>query len=262
MGKKNYPDYTYLYRLAIKAGGIITKNFGKVKNKTKKDGTPLTIVDTAINELVVSSISRDFPHVSIIAEEGNYEVNNAEYRVFCDPLDGTIPFCLGIPISTFCISVLKDNAPLIAFIFDPFCNRIWHAIKGEGSFLNGKRVKVSQCGQISGSNLCMIWWRNSRYNLSAVCAKIMEAKGNWMNPSTIAIFGGLVASGNLDATIFPAQKGWETAAMQVIIEEAGGKVTDIFGKKLSYGPKGEIKGHITSNGLIHDELVALVQSCQ
>jgi len=66
----------------------------------------------------------------------------------------------------------------------------------------------------------------------------------------------------LDATIFPGQDGWETAAMQVIIEEAGGKVTDIYGNKMVYGPKSEISGHIASNGLIHDKLVALVQSCQ
>lgn len=262
MRKKDYPDHPYLYELAIKAGEIIIKNFGNVKSETKKDGTPLTIADIAINELVVDSISRDFPDVSIISEEGNHEIGNVEYRVFCDPLDGTIPFCLGLPISTFCISVLKGNAPLIAFIYDPFCKRMWHAIKGKGSFLNGKKVKVSQFDQISGSNLCMIWWRNSRYNLNAVCAKLMEAKGNWINPASIAYPGGLVASGNLDGTIFPGQKGWETTAMHLIIEEAGGKVTDIFGKKMSYGPKGEINGHITSNGLIHDKLVALVQSCQ
>jgi len=72
----------------------------------------------------------------------------------------------------------------------------------------------------------------------------------------------LLASGRLEATIFPGQMGWETAAMQVIIEQAGGKVTDIFGKKISYGSKGEINGHITSNGFLHDKLVALVQSCQ
>lgn len=262
MRKKDYPDRPYLCKLAIKAGEIITKNFCKVKSKRKEDGTIVTIADIAINKLVVDFISRDFPDVSIISEEGDCEVNNAEYRVFCDPLDGTIPFCLGLPISTFCISVLKDNTPLIAFIYDPFCKRMWHAVRGEGSFLNGKRVKVSQFDQISGSNICITWWKGSLYNIGQVSAELTEAGATWIEPKAIALFGGLLASGSLEATICPSQRGWETAAMHLIIEEAGGKVTDIFGEKLSYGPKGKIKGHIASNGLIHDKLVEIVASCQ
>lgn len=262
MKKTHYPDFKYLHGLALQAGRIMLKSFRRVEATLKSDGTLVTKADREINKLVIESISRDFPHINIISEENSHKVSNAEYTVLCDPIDGTIPFCFGVPISSFCISVIKENMPLVGLIYDPFCKRIWHAVRNKGSFVNSQPIRVSQRDQICDSNLCMTWWRRSPYNLNAVCAKIMEAEGDWINPNSIAYFGGLVASGNLDATIFPGQKGWETAAMQVIIEEAGGKVTDIYGNKMAYGSKGEIKGHITSNGLIHDKLVALVQSCQ
>ena len=90
----------------------------------------------------------------------------------------------------------------------------------------------------------------------------MDAGAKWMNFASVAVFGGLIASGQIEASIFPGQKAWETGAMQVIVEEAGGKVTDIYGKPMRYGPNGEIEGHIVSNGWIHDELVEIVRECQ
>ncbi|MES2214332.1 MAG: inositol monophosphatase [Patescibacteria group bacterium] len=266
---KSYPDVTYLQGLALRAGSIIKQNFclGMVR-QTKDDDTPLTVTDTEINQLVVDSIRNDYPHVRVIGEEGNYDVEEAEYTVLCDPVDGTIPFCRGTPISTFVISVMKEHQPLAAMIYDPFMDRLWHATHGSGAFLmtNGgmstRRILVSTHNTLRRSNICMVWWKGSPFNLHAAAQKLMDAGSTWGNPLTIAYYGGLLASGEQDATIFPGLKGWETAAMQLIAEEAGGKATDIHGDTLRYGPQGEIEGHIISNGLIHDELVELVASCQ
>jgi fructose-1,6-bisphosphatase/inositol monophosphatase family enzyme len=262
MKRERYPKLDYLRKLAFVAGKIITDNFGKVKSETKKDGTPLTVADTSINDLVIDNIYRDFPEVSIISEEGNHEVSSARYRVICDPLDGTIPFVMGLPISSFCISVLEGNTPLIGVIYDPFCKRMWHAIQGKGSFLNEEKIQVSQCSQVNDSQICLTWWKNSSYNMAKVCARLIEASATWINPLSGACLGGLIASGTLDGVIFPGQMGWETAAMQVIVEEAGGKVTDIYGNKMVYGSKGEIQGHIISNGFLHEKLVEIVAKCQ
>jgi len=262
METKKRLDISYLGFLAIEAGKIITKNFRKVDKTLKDDGTPVTIVDEAINKLVVDSISRDFPDVSIVSEEGNREVSGAELRIFCDPLDGTFPFCLGLPVSTFCISVLEENTPLMGLIYDPFFNRVWSAVRGEGAFLHGNKIRVSQCDQIDDSQFCLIWWKGSQYNLGRVNDKLLDAGGVSINPLSVAIFGGLIGQGLADGSIFSGNKGLETAAMQVIVEEAGGKVTDIHGNKMVYGPKGEIEGHIVSNSFLHNQLVEIVASCQ
>ncbi len=284
-----YPDARYLSVLASRCGEIMLKNFQLgMKKEWKSDETPLTASDEDINKLVLAGIGLSHPKVRVIGEEGSNDVTDAEYTVLCDPVDGTIPFCLGIPVSAFCISVIKGNEPLVAVIYDPFQKRMWVAEKGKGCQLHtgldcdiaeespdpsyapsndwfpclmgsGKPVTVSKHPTVHRSNICMVWWKGSDYELHDVCKGLMDAGAKWMNPCSIAYFGGLVASGELQATIFPGKNGWETAAMQLIVEEAGGKVTDIYGKPMQYGPKGEIRGHIISNGLIHDELVAIVK---
>ncbi len=258
-----YPDTSYLRQIAVYAGGVMRDNFQLgMKRENKADNTPLTETDTAINRYVCQKMERDFPHVRVIGEEESLDVPDAEYTLLCDPVDGTIPFCRGTPISSFVISVIKGNEPLAAVIYDPFMDRMWHSTKGQGTFMNNQRAHVSTHDTVHRSNICMVWWNKAPFNLHAVAAKLMGASAIVGNPLSIAYFGGLLASGEQDATIFPGTKGWETAAMQLIAEEAGGKVTDIHGNPMVYGPNGEIEGHIISNGLIHDDLVEIVSSCQ
>ncbi|MSR88007.1 MAG: inositol monophosphatase [Candidatus Zambryskibacteria bacterium] len=232
----------------------------------KDDGTPLTETDTAINTLVLESIVNDYPHVAVLGEEGDQHVDGAEYRIVCDPVDGTIPFSRGLPISTFCISVLRGDEPLVALIHDPFMNRTWTAVKGNGAVLTDSNgvwlMKVSAHGGLRRSNISLIWWAKADYNLSLVATKLMDEGVLWGNYLSVAIFGGLVGSGEYDASIFPGRHSLETPAMQLIVEEAGGRATDIHGNTLHYGPKGETDGHIISNGLIHDQLVEIVHLCR
>lgn len=263
LNKNHYPTTSYLSWLAHNAGSIILKNFTLgMRRSDKEDKTPVTISDTDINSMVLSNVCKNFPHIHIIGEEGNREVADAEYTVICDPVDGTIPFSRGIPISTFVISVLKNLQPIAAVIYDPFQKRMWTAERGLGTFLNGKPAQVSQHGSLDRAHICMVWWGGAEYNLNDVCGKLMERHAQVMNPLGIAYHGGLLASGECDATIFPSRKGLETAAMQLIAEEADGKVTDIHGRPMKYGPQGEIEGHVISNGLVHDEILEIIASCQ
>ncbi len=232
----------------------------------KEDDTPLTQADTAINQLVIDSLRRDFPHICVIGEEGCGDIREAEYTIYCDPVDGTIPFSLGMPISAFCISVVWNGCAISGLIHDPFQKRTWHAETGRGAFIRRSygdtAVKVSQRSSLKSSNVCLLWWRNAPYNLHTFSQKLMDVGGKWMNPLSIAYFGGLVASGEFDATVFPGQKPWETSAMQVIVEEAGGTATDIHGFPLRYKGEDVVEGHIISNGLIHSDLVELIADCQ
>lgn len=272
MGTRGYPELIWLKSLALQAGGLIRAGFFNPTGfKLKSDGTPVTKTDEAVNELVLQSFADHFPWIDLISEEGSRRVHGAKFRAFCDPIDGTIPFAHGLPISTFCLSILVGHQPIAAVIHDPFTNSTWCAGKGEGlhswheipfeGIRSGVSCQLSPCRTISGANAAILWWRNSPYRVHEICARFMAAGGSWINPASIAIFGGLIADGRYDASIFPGQHGWETAAMQLIVEEAGGKATDIYGRPLEYGPDGEIQGHIISNGQesLHSELVSLVQ---
>jgi len=265
----HYPDISYLSQLAFRAGALMRRNLrAGMPYEVKGDGSPVTETDNAINRIVLESVSRDFPHIRVIAEEGCYEVEGAEYTLLSDPLDGTIPFRHGLPISTFVAALLRGTTPLLAVIYDPFMERMWSATAGGGTFLNGaatrhrKRVRVNDRNTLRGASVAVFGWKSDPFNMNAARGKLEDAGAIVGNPQSVAILGGLLASGVYDAIVFPGRHGWETAAMHLIAEEAGGKVTDIHGGTMCYGPNCEINGHIITNGRIHDEIVQIVASCQ
>jgi myo-inositol-1(or 4)-monophosphatase len=267
---KAYPSAEYLVGLALKAGRIIKKHFGLgMPSEIKTDGSPVTEADTAINRFVIKAIRHDFPHVRVIGEEASRDVDGAEYTLYCDPVDGTIPYSLGIPASTFVVSVTRKHEPLTAVIYDPFLGRMWVATKGVGAHLivgsNKYPAKVSSHANLKCAHVGYSWRKDSPYHMHQVVPKLVEAEVVCSSLRSIAYYGGLIASGMVEAHIFPGRSMLETAAMQLIVSEAGGRVTNILGHPMRYeacGEAGVIKGHVVSNGLIHDELVSLILSCQ
>ncbi len=258
-----HPDQSTLQTLARKAGQIIRTNLRIDADRTwKADESPVTVTDTHINAMVLKALRKKFPHISIIGEEGSDALEDAEYSVLCDPVDGTIPFTLGIPVSTFCILVLRNGIPIEAVIYDPFLKRMWHATRGQGAFLNGKPIRVSEHTDLRRAHLSVMWWEGAQYNLHTACQKILAAGAQCINLLSVAYGGGLIATGGLTGSIFPGQNAWETAAMQLLVEEAGGRATDIHGNPLKYTPGTAVPGHIISNGRIHDEVVRIVESCR
>ena len=258
IGDNAVPSLSYLFNLANKAGSMILENFFK-KGTTewKEDGTPVTETDKKINDLVLESFSMDFYKISVCAEEESVDVLRSNVKVICDPLDGTSAFLSGVPVSTFCLAIIFFDVPFRAVIYDPFLSRMWCAEKNKGTFLNGERISVSTHATLKKSMVCVVYWNNAPYKLDLVSNEIIRRGAIWSSPGSIAYFGALVASGQFHATIFPGSKPLETAAMQLIAEEAGGRATDIFGKPLRYD-KGNISGHVISNGRIHDELIEIV----
>lgn len=266
------PDVVYLHGLANKVGRIIRKYFLLENEREWKAGdgpqfgsneTAMTVADKEVNQMVLEAIVRDFPQVNAIGEEGSHEVLGAEYTVTWDPIDGTHAFMVGSAVASFCITLLRGNTPLVAVIHDPLCftPRTWQAERGNGAWLNGRRIKVSKHACWERSQVCMVWWGGCRYNMHQVAEKLMNQGVTVQNPVSLAYFGGLVASGQLEATLFPGRNMWEAAAMQCVVEEAGGRVTNIHGQPIRYDT-GDIEGCIVSNGVLHDELVRMVQECQ
>lgn len=253
----------FLVWLTTKVGPMIIEGFdGRLKKESewKDDNTPVTSTDKAVNDFVLNAFAEQYPEVSVIAEEGSREVPGADWLVYCDPIDGTFPFATGVPISTFCISALYKGEPRFAVIYDPFMKRMFTVEKGKGAYLDGKSIFVSEKEKLDvQSHVHIIWWKNAYKDLAPVCNQLSKQGVPWMNFCSIAIVGGLIASGQFEASIFPGNKVWETAAMSLLVEEAGGKCTDLEGHPIDYLKNGEMKGHIISNGLVHDELVEMIR---
>lgn len=252
---KNYKRFAT--RLAEQAGKIIRKNFILgMEKKWKADNTPLVETDLIVNQLVLDSVKRTFPNHSILSEEGDDFSEGDNYVWVCDPLDGTIPFSHGIPVCAFSLALVHKGKSILGVVYDPFMKRMFVAEKNNGAFLNGEKIAVSPKDSFKHSLLSVVHWNAAPFDFSRL-AVVLKNEGARISNFSIAYAGALVAAGEFVATIFPGDQPNDSAAVKVLVEEAGGKMTDIFGNEQRYDRP--INGHIASNGILHKKLLALVR---
>ncbi len=248
-------ELQFAKELARQAGEIILKYFQRDLNqRIKEDKTIVTIADDEINELVINEVRKNYPDYGVFGEEKSMD-RTSDLMWLCDPLDGTIPYAKGLPVAVFSLALVKKGIPQLGVVYDPFTDRLYTAIKGKGAFLNGEKIAVSS-HLVEGATVDVEWWPTAEYELGSVMYKFSKdfsafpyCIGSVINASC------LVASGKYDACVFAGTKGKtvDIAAVKVIVEEAGGKVTDLFGNQQKYFK--DINGAIISNGIIHDEIL-------
>lgn len=254
--KKEYLDFAK--SLAYEAGNIMRRHFLTTETTWKTDKTPLTQADTEINDLVVKRINEIYPSHSVLGEEKS-DVKDSTYTWVCDPVDGTMPYSHGLPISTFSLALCENGAPEVGVAYDPFMNRLFYASTGNGAFCNEDKLTVNKnvlehallyLGAFPSKNGLL----DVEYNMQKY---VQAAGGNVMDIWSTVLPSCLVASGHFEAAILNLPYPHDAAAVKVIVEEAGGKVTDLFGNDQRYD--GPTKGYIASNGVIHDELVQMIK---
>jgi len=222
----------------------------------KEDNTPITIADRKINQMVLDKIREKYPTHSIIAEEGSFMVKESSDVWVCDPIDGTTPFSHGYPLFTFAIAFVKDGEVLMGVIYDPSNNRLASAIKGKGAFLNDKKISVSSETKISKKSIIDV---NADFELLSFRENLVKNTDCYATVFYSAAFASLlVATGNFLAEVFEYNNPWDGAASKIIVEEAGGKVTDLQGKEQRYDRK--INGYVASNKFVHQELLDLISA--
>lgn len=245
------------FALAKKSGKIIKSNFrfGMAK-KNKLDGSPVTLTDTEINSLVIKEVKKYFPSHSVLGEEASSFQTNKEFVWLCDPVDGTIPFSHGIPISTFVLSLTKNGEPILGLIYDPFGNNLYFAEQGKGTTHNNKKIKVSKNKSLKSALVFCEHWQQAKFNTLPIIEALEKLDCHCPIYKSIAYGAGLVARGEISGLIFPGAHAWEMAAIKIIVTEAGGKVTDFYGHDQRYD--GAINGGIATNGQIHNQLIKII----
>jgi len=244
-------------QVALKAGDIMLKHFhDDVEQREKDDKTIVTIADEEINQLVIDEVEKTYPAHSVFGEEASSDKRH-EFAWVCDPIDGTVPYSKGLPVSVFSLALVQDGSPVVGVVYDPFMKRLYSAVKGKGAFLNDEPIKVSNVGLERHAIINVEWWPEAEYDIDTSCHNIsIDTKAYVLHLGTVIDAACYVAAGRYEACVFAGTKGKnvDIAAVKVIVEEAGGKVTDLFGNEQRYD--GDIKGAIISNGLTHNELVS------
>ncbi len=228
-----------------------------MKKQWKPDDSPVTETDLAINRMLITAVREHFPTHAVLAEEESAPVAGAEYVWVCDPIDGTIPFSHGSPTFVYSLALVHHGASILGVVYDPILDRMVVAERGKGAYLNAQRLKASTADSLKNTPVGVGWGKNSPYALSGVSNALTNQGAYPMNFGSITYMGMLVAIGEFTATIFGGRRSHDTAALKIIVEEAGGKVTDLSGNEQRYDQN--IRGHIASNGTLHKELVDLVK---
>ena len=247
-------ELDFAIKIAKQAGEIMLKYFDIEQSvEFKSDNTPVTIADKEINTLVIEGLRESFPKDSIIGEEESATVNSSGRNWFCDPIDGTSAFVCNIPTAMFSLALIVDGKPVVGVVYDPFLNRLYTSVVGEKSYCNGEMISVNDTHLENGT---VAVTGNVKSILSSSYIKRLTESGI----RTISFSGGvykgcLVAKGKLTAYVEHTLNAYDIAAVHLIVENAGGKVTAFDGKVLDYSK--QFKGAIISNGKVHVRLVGL-----
>lgn len=245
--------------IAREAGQILREEFARpAQISYKGDEVDLvTQADKRSEAAIVSRLQQYFPDHAIAAEEGTGRENNSEFRWHVDPLDGTTNFAHGYPCFCVSIALAQSNTLLAAVIYNPIHEELFCAERGQGASLNGGKIRVSQNATLATSLLCTgfpVHNRKGSANLQYYGDFTMRSHGVRRDGSA-ALDLASVAAGRFDGFWEFALKKWDTAAGVLLVEEAGGTISDFSGHPYQLG--GPVI--LATNGLIHSEMRTLAE---
>jgi myo-inositol-1(or 4)-monophosphatase len=215
----------------------------------------VTEADRASERLVVQKLSAAFPDHAIVAEEGGGQEGSSDYRWYVDPLDGTTNFAHGVPIFNVTMGLECRGEMVAGVILDPVRDEMFQAERGSGAFLNGQRIHVSKALRVADA-LVATGFPSRRRHLNVnvhFYYQLGLMSHGVRRTGSAAIDLAWVGCGRFDAFWEFGLKPWDQAAGVLLVQEAGGRVSDMRGTPLSLtGPH-----MMADNGLIHDELVGI-----
>ena len=242
---------------AVKAGASeLTRFFNKSFTVSNKQGINnlVTEADHASEKAILELIKKEFPDHYILSEEAGEIIQDSNYKWIIDPIDGTVNFAHGIPICCVSIAIEHRGEIIMASVYNPNLNELFFAEKGEGAMLNEKTIKVSE--KINVINACLVTGFPYTYldmpnGPLQVFERFIRKGVPVRRLGSAAIDLCWVAAGRFDGFYEHKLEAWDSAAGYLIVEEAGGRVTDFKGNKFSpYQP------HVlATNGNIHDQML-------
>src|SRR6478752_6758225 len=234
-----------------KAGDFTLQHFRQtdLAIDRKGDGTPVTVADRGAERLVREELERLFPDDGILGEEESEVTGTSGRRWIIDPIDGTKAFTHGVPTYTNLVALEDSDGIAVGVIHIPALAETVYAARGLGCFCNGAPAHVNDRDALEGSYVMTSGfsaWTDDTYRAAQQAGLHVRTWGDGYGYA-------LVATGRVEAMYDPSAELYDLAPMPVIIEEAGGRFTDLTGRR---GPAG---GHgLGTNGQFHDELLSLI----
>jgi myo-inositol-1(or 4)-monophosphatase len=249
---------------ATEAGAKVMQEFfhGEFKISNKEGINNLvTEADHASEKAIFNVIKNDFPDHYILSEEAGEIVMDSTFKWIIDPIDGTVNFAHGIPICCVSIGLEQDGEMIMGAVYNPFINEFYFAQKGFGASLNDNKIEVS--AETSVSTSCLVTgfpytYLDNPNGPLEVFSRLIRKGVPVRRLGSAAMDLCWVAAGRFDGFYEHKLQAWDSAAGFLIVEEAGGRVSDFTGTRYSpYQP------HIVAtNGKIHEELLQWINDEQ
>ena len=241
--------------IAREAGALLMPHFRRhVKIEYKGSADLVTIADRQSEALILERIRRHFPTHDVMGEEGTRIETGSDYKWYVDPLDGTTNFAHGYPV--FCVSLAVEfrGQRIAGVVYDPTRDEMFVAGKGSGAQLNGETIHVSQTPKLAESLIATGFPSHKRHknpNIFFYHHFTLRSHGV-RRAGSAALDLCNVAAGRYEGFWEFNLNPWDTAAGVLLVEEAGGRVTDFSGGPFQIASRETL----ASNGLIHDEMLA------
>jgi myo-inositol-1(or 4)-monophosphatase len=245
---------------AAEAGAAVMQRFfqGEFAISNKEGINNLvTEADHASENAIFEVIRAEFPDHFLLSEEAGEFVMDSSYKWIIDPIDGTVNFAHGLPLCCVSIAVEHEGEMILGVVYNPFIKEFFFAQKGYGASLNDKKIAVSHESSVASS--CLVTGFPYTYldhpnGPLEVFSRLIRAGVPVRRLGSAAMDLCWVAAGRFDGFYEHKLQAWDSAAGFLIVEEAGGRVSDFSGRRYSpYQPH-----LIATNGKIHDELVEVV----
>ena len=242
-----------MQELAREAGALLMTYFGKVAIEYKGEADLVTQADRASERLIVERIRRQWPEHDLLGEEGSRTERGRDYRWYIDPLDGTTNFAHGYPV--FCVSLGLDykGERIAGVIYDPNRDEMFSAAQGSGAQLNDRPIRVSKTPRLAESLIATGFPSHKRHknpNIHFYHQLTLRSHGV-RRAGSAALDLCYVACGRYDAFWEFNLNPWDTAAGVLLVQEAGGTVTNFTGGPFSI----DSRQVLASNTLLHAELL-------
>jgi len=253
-----YSEYLDFARALAKECGVIAREYYDTNPgfEPKGDNSPVTKADVAINRLVIERCQAKYPTIGILGEEESAAVTNKDLLWVCDPIDGTTPYVLGMSASTFCLALVEDGQPVVGVVYDFMNDRLYHAIKGQGAYINNEIIVKPDYLPMKLVNL--EWWLVQAVPLQGMHERFFEKGYQVVGYATCSFMSMQVAAGRVAAAVYDGIFSWDVAAAKVIVEECGGVVKSMTGEDQRYD--GEIKGMIIAHPDYYDEVFEVIKA--
>jgi 3'(2'), 5'-bisphosphate nucleotidase len=254
--------------LAREAGAAILDLYeGPIEVHEKFDlehREPVTLADRLANDLIVNALRREFPDDGILAEESvDTDRRLAKNRVWMiDPLDGTNGFIDGNGDFAVQIGLAQDGEAVVGVVYQPLTGVLYRAVRGQGTWIERPNTEVQQAQVSLQSELPLMRLAASRSHRSPRMDRVVRALGvkQEVRRGSVWIKVGLIIEQQCDLYVHlsPRTKQWDTCAPQIILSEAGGQLTDLFGGEVSYNAAElqNLNGLVATNGSAHAQVIA------